>query len=159
MATLTTRSPHDNDRPWVSALVGATFGSSRVVSRETDTLPGLVAECDSKPVGLLQFRLDGHQCEVVILIAVHQRQGVGQTLMQALRSIAEAAHCDRIWLVTTNNNQTAQAFYKAVGFRAVAIYPGAIATYRKLKPELPEVDETGTAIADEIEFELTLLPS
>ncbi|MEM1310594.1 MAG: hypothetical protein AAGF98_14060, partial [Cyanobacteria bacterium P01_H01_bin.153] len=32
----------------------------------------------------------------------------------------------------------------------------AIATSRKLKPEIPEVDETGTAIADEIEFEFSL---
>ena len=114
MATLTTRSLHTRDRSWAAALVGNTFSSSRVVSRgvlhKTNSLPGLVAECDSKPVGLLQFRLDGHQYEVVILIVVRQRQSVGQTLLQALRPITAAAHCDRIWLVATNNNQTAQVF-------------------------------------------------
>ena len=53
------------------------------------------------------------------------------------------------------------AFYRAFeqwmsdqGYRFMSLC--AIAAYRKLKPEIPEFDETGIAIADEIEFELSI---
>ncbi len=45
--------------------------------------------------------------------------------------------------------------FMCIGAR-YAPFNDAIATYRKLKPEIPEVDETGTAIADEIEFKFSL---
>jgi hypothetical protein len=43
-----------------------------------------------------------------------------------------------------------------VGLRQLAIYPGAIAESRKLKPEIPAYGENGIAIADEIEYEWSL---
>ncbi len=154
------RPLENHDRPWAEALVAEHFGSSRVVSRgilhETRLLPGLVAEADAAPVGLLQYRITARQCEVVILISVRKREGVGTALLQALRRIAEAASCRRIWLVTTNNNRVGQAFYRAVGLRKCAVYPGAVDEARKLKPEIPEYDEEGVAITDEIEYEWPL---
>ncbi|WP_261891986.1 hypothetical protein [Acaryochloris marina] len=58
--------------------------------------------------------------------------------------------------MTPNNNLVGQTFYKAVGFQKVAVYPGAVARSRKLKPDIPMFDEQGVAINDEIDFELRL---
>lgn len=57
------------------------FGSPRVFSRgvlyDSERLPGLVAERESGPVGLLQYHVDHDQWQVVVLVGVARRQGVG----------------------------------------------------------------------------------
>ena len=120
------------------------------------SLPGLVAEEDSRPLGLLLYRLDQDQCEVMVLISMLRRQGIGRSLMAAVQTIATDAGCTRLWLITTNNNRGALDFYRAIGMRLVAIHRGAVHEARRLKPEIPEFDGDGIPIEDEIEFELSL---
>ena len=72
------------------------------------------------------------------------------------RSLAHAASCQRLWLVTTNANQAALAFYTAVGWRQVAVHGDAVRAARRLKPEIPACGADGTPIEDEIEFECLL---
>jgi GNAT superfamily N-acetyltransferase len=141
----------------VESVVSEHFGSPEIVSRgvlhDTRGLPGFVAEVDSKLAGFIQYRIEDNQCEVVVLISVIYRRGVGRGLLCATESIARQAGCDRLWLITTNNNEGAIGFYRALGWRQVAIYQGAVRESRKIKPEIPLCDEEGTAIEDEIEFE------
>jgi ribosomal protein S18 acetylase RimI-like enzyme len=150
------------DRAWADSLVSEHFGSSRLVSRgvlyEAGSLPGLVAERAGRRVGLVQYRVAESACEVVVLLAAVRRQGIGRALLGAVQPVARAAGCRRLWLVTTNNNQAAQAFYRSVGWRQAAVYRGAVEAGRRLKPEIPRMDADGTPIADEVEFEL-LLPA
>lgn len=145
------------DLDWVKKVVTEHIGSPRVVSRgvlhDALTLPGLIAELDSEPVGLLQYRMIDEDAEVVILISLHRRRGIARRLMQAMQEIARQEVCRRLWLVTTNNNQAAIATYHALGLTQVAVYEGAVRESRRLKPEIPEVDEQGKPMEDEIEFE------
>jgi hypothetical protein len=154
------RPLRESDRRWAARLVAEQFSSLRVVSRgvlhDTRTLPGIVALRGRRRVGLLQYRIDGDQCEVVVLIAIVKRRAVGTRLLTSARSVAEAAKCRRLWLVTTNNNRDALAFYRAMGWKQVAIHRGAAQRARRLKPELPKVDEHGSPIEDEMELELRL---
>jgi GNAT superfamily N-acetyltransferase len=146
-----------SDVPWIEAVVAGHFGSAEVVSRgvlhDARTLPGFVAEVESEPAGLLQYRETDGQCEVVILISLIPRQGIGRELLKTVQTFARQAGCKRLWLVTTNNNTSAIAFYQKVGWEQVAIYPGAVREARKIKPQIPLYDEAGVAIEDEIEFE------
>jgi RimJ/RimL family protein N-acetyltransferase len=64
--------------------------------------------------------------------------------------------CQRIWLITTNDNLHALKFCQKVGFHLVKIYRGAIRESRKLKPQIPEIGMHGIPIRDEIELEITL---
>lgn len=150
----------ESDRGWAESMVAEHFGSSEVVSRGTlhdsGQLPGLVAEHQSEPVGLLQYNIEQGHWEVVVLISKYRRQRIGRELLKAVRAKAVAAGCQRLWLVTTNNNHGAIAFYRALGWRQVAIHPGAVRAARELKPEIPEFDADGVPIEDEIEFELPL---
>jgi GNAT superfamily N-acetyltransferase len=145
------------DIPWVEYVVSDHFGSPEVVSRgvlhDTRVLPGFVAVVNSRLAGLIQYRMDDNQCEVVVLISVIPRRGIGRGLLYATESIAKQAGCNRLWLITTNNNEGAIGFYRAVGWRQVAIHQGAVKESRKIKPEIPLYDEEGTSIEDEIEFE------
>ena len=154
------RTRRANDRSWVESLVNEHFGSSRVVSRgilhDALSLPGLVAERDGVPVGLLLYRIERDECEVVVLIASVRREGIGHALLGAIEPIARRAGCRRLWLITTNDNRSGLAFYRAVGWTQVAVHRGAIREARRLKPEIPEFGEDGTPIEDEIEFELNL---
>jgi GNAT superfamily N-acetyltransferase len=150
----------DGDRRWASALVTELVASPRVVSRgrvhDSRELSGLVAQIDGTPVGLLQYRLNGGQCEVVLIIAARRRAGVGRRLLEAIARLARARGCRRLWLVTTNDNRGAVAFYHSLGWRQVAVHRGAVREARRLKPEIPEFGADGTPIEDEIEFELRL---
>ena len=145
------------DIPWVESVVAQHFGSPEVVSRgglhDSRVLPGFVAEVESEPAGLLQYRMDDNQCEVVILISLIQRQGIGRELLETMKSVARKHGCNRLWLITTNNNRSAIEFYQAVGLTQVAIHHGAVRESRKIKPEIPLYDGDGIAIEDEVEFE------
>ena len=148
------------DRSWVQRTVAEYFGSPRIVSRgvlyESASLPGLVAERDGEPVGLLQYSIERDECQVVVLIAAVRRQGIGRALLGAVQPVARAAGCRRLWLVTIRNNHIAVSFYGAIGWRQVAVHRGAARLARRLKPGMPEIDAQGEPIEDEIEFELSL---
>jgi hypothetical protein len=147
-------------RAWAARCVSEHFWSTRVVSRgrlhDTSLLPGLVAVLDDEPAGVLWYRIDGDQCEVVAIVAERPRYGAGTALLDAVHVFACAARCRRLWLVTTNDNLSAQAFYRAQGWRRSTVYPGAVRAARALKPEIPACGENGTPIEDEIEYELPI---
>ena len=149
-----------DDRAWAERLVSERFASHSIVSRgvlhDARTLPGLIAESQGVAVGLLQYRVLGEQFEVVVLIAIPPRRGVGRFLLREAEPIARSHGCKRLWLITTNHNTGAIAFYRALGWHQAAIHRGAMRESRRLKPEIPEFASDGTPIEDEIEFERLL---
>ena len=74
-----------------------------------------------------------------------------------MREIATAAGCERLWLVTTNDNVDALRFNQRRGFRLVVLPPGAVDAARaELKPEISAVGEHEIPLRDELELELLL---
>jgi ribosomal protein S18 acetylase RimI-like enzyme len=148
------------DRPWIREAVSREWSTPFVVSRgivyHPDELPGLVAVDDGETVGLLTYRIDALQLEIVTIQTFSRLRGVGRRLLEAAKGIARQAGCQRMWLVTTNDNTPAQSFYHAVGMRVVAVHRGAVQRSRMLKPEIPAVGFNGVPIEDEIEFEVAL---
>jgi ribosomal protein S18 acetylase RimI-like enzyme len=149
-----------SDRQWSNGLAARHFGSACVVSRgvphDTTSLPGFVALRDGAPVGLLQFQVDGNAWEIVVLVVERPREGIGAALLDSALRAARSAGCSRLWLVTTNDNVTAQAFYDALGWRFVAVHKGAVTRSRLIKPEIPQQGPNGIAIEDELEYELNV---
>ena len=149
-----------DDRAWMRAAISREWATPLVVSRgvahHADELPGLVAVEAGETVGLLTYRIEGPQLEVVTLQAFRRRTGVGRALLDAAKGVARRSGCSRLWLVTTNDNTPAQAFYLAVGMRMVAVHRGAVQRSRVLKPEIPAVGCNGVSIEDEVEFEVAL---
>ncbi len=148
------------DRPRVARLLAANWGASVVVSRgvahHADRLPGFIAEMDGEFAGLATYHIHGDQCELVTLDSLVEGRGIGTALIAAVRQVACAAGCARLWLVTTNDNFPALGFYQKRGFRLIALYPGAIEESRKHKPTIPLYGIDSIPIRDEIELALDL---
>ena len=114
-------------------------------------LPGLVAELEGRPVGLVTYMQEGDGVEIAYLETVVQGAGIGTKLLDA---VERETRTSRVWLVTTNDNLDALRFYQRRGFRISAVLPGAVdESRRSMKPMIPEVGRFGIPIRDEIILE------
>ncbi len=149
----------DGDREWVRETLRELWGEtvvSRGVVHDPTALPGFVAEEGGERVGLLTYRIDGADCEVVTIDAFPAGAGAGTALLDAAGRAARDAGCGRLWLITTNDNLRALRFYQRRGFRLVAVHPDAVERSRALKPSIPEIGLDGIPLRDELELELRL---
>lgn len=154
-----------NDRNWVAHFLDEHWGSTKIVSRGQayygHLLPGFVAEMndapeDAPPAGLITYRVDGINCEIMTANSTQPDTGIGTALIEAVKVAAREAGCKRLWLIITNDNLHALRFYQKRGFRLVAVHAGALIEARKLKPQIPLVGLHGIPLYDEIELELNL---
>jgi ribosomal protein S18 acetylase RimI-like enzyme len=160
-AALSVRPLAEADLAWAEALVLAELGGRRQVRRgeQVDALepPGWVAERDGRPVGLATAAARDDGWELVLLVAAERRSGVATALVQHLLDEAARARARQVWVVTTNDNLGALAFYQRLGFRLSALRPGAVDEARAtLKPEIPAPGEEGLPLRDELELSFPL---
>lgn len=118
----------------------------------------LLAEDDNEVLlGVLTFQTRGRDREISTLYAAESWRGIGSALVEAAIDLARADGCERVWLVTTNDNVDALRFYQRRGFRLVELHPGAVDMSRAtLKPSIPEVGEHGIPLHDELVLERRL---
>jgi N-acetylglutamate synthase-like GNAT family acetyltransferase len=144
----------------VAAFLGR--HGSAVVARHGELVdatqhPALVAEEEGSVVGVLTYVVAGRACEVLTLHADPPGLGRGTELVEALAGLASARGCDRLWLITTNDNVDALRFYQRRGFRLTGVHPGAVdRARRELKPQIPEVAGNGIPVRDELDLERPL---
>ena len=154
------RAPHLNERAWVERQLSESWGSTIVVTRgrvhDASRLSALVAVQGGELVGLATFNLDDGDCELVTLDALRQGKGIGSALLARVAEHAAERGCQRVWLITTNDNINAIRFYQRRGMRLIAVHPGAVDEARRIKPTIPVTGEHGIPIHDELEFELRL---
>jgi len=116
--------------------------------------PALVAERDSALAGVLTFVLGDSDCEILTLHAGERFGGTGTALIEAVEGLATRAGCNRLWVITTNDNVDALRFYQRRGFRLSALHRGAVDTSRAdLKPEIPPIGDHGIDLHDELELD------
>jgi len=148
------------DRSWISGVLQERWGATTIVSRGrsllADQLPALVAETEGERAGLLTYRLEHGQCEVVTIDALVPHREVGSALLAAARERALAEGCRRLWLTTTNDNLDALRFYQRRGLRLVAVHVGAVDVARQIKPAISLVGSFGIAVHDELELAMEL---
>ena len=113
------------------------------------SLPGLVAFRGDRLEGVLTYRIDSDDCELVAIATVQSQHGVGTRLVETLK----AAGHERIWLVTTNDNVDALRFYQRRGFRLISLRPGGVEESRRVKPQIPETGAYGIPLRDELLLE------
>ncbi|TMI11894.1 GNAT family N-acetyltransferase [Candidatus Bathyarchaeota archaeon] len=154
------RATQASERNWVESFIKSHWGSEIVVAKDRVIRPaeldGFAALQGEKPIGLLTYRTEGPDCEIVTLDSTVQGKGIGTMLIDAVKQKAKVNGCRRLWLITTNDNLNALGFYQKKGFRLVALYPNALEASRKLKPEISLKASNGVPIRDELELELEL---
>jgi GNAT superfamily N-acetyltransferase len=158
--TLFLRDFVPEDLNWAKEILTDAWASTQVVSKgivyDADQLPGIVAQLDKERIGLLTYNISQLNLEIVTLNVLREREGIGTKLVEKAEQIAKKRGCSRIWVVTTNDNTRAIAFYEALDFRIAAVHHGAIELSRRLKPEIPVKGIDGIPITDEIELEKLL---
>ena len=126
MSDFPIRAIETSDRNWVSAFVKSHWGSEIVVGKgrviRPAELDGFAVFKAEEPLGLLTYRIDGRDCEIVTIDSAIEGAGIGTALIDAAKRVALTKGCRRLWLITTNDNLKALGFYQKRGFRLVALY-------------------------------------
>ena len=149
-----------NDLPrlrqfWVEHW-GADFMVTRGKIYRPEQLNGFVAETDDAWSGLVTFVIEDHEMEVTSLDSLREGNGLGTTLINKVIEEARTKECQRLFLITTNDNLNALGFYQRRGFELSKLYRGAINESRKLKPSISLIGENNIPLRDEIELEMIL---
>ena len=160
MTIMNIRPVHDEDKTWINRILTERWGSTTMVTRgvlhAANELPGFIAIEGSIPVGILTYRFDAGACEIVSLDSLSDGREIGSSLLKSVEQAAKEKRCDRIWLITTNDNLHALRFYQRRGYVLVAVYRDAIERSRQLKPQIHIVGSNGIPLRDEIELEKRL---
>jgi ribosomal protein S18 acetylase RimI-like enzyme len=154
------RPTEPEDADWIEQFTIRHSHSPYVVAHGELYYPhelyGFVAESGDEHLGLITYRVDGSECEIITLDSELENRGIGTALLESVMLEAQAMGCLRLWLITTNDNLRALGFYQKRGFELVAVHRGAVDRSREIKPQIPLAGETGIPIRDEIELEMYL---
>jgi 2-oxo-4-hydroxy-4-carboxy-5-ureidoimidazoline decarboxylase len=148
------------DHEWARSLIGGFQGGDHRVARLGELLdplqhPGIVAERDGAPVGLLTVSESPKGLEVLTLNVAHRGTGIGTRLLETALRVAVASSSPRLWLATTNDNLPAIRFYLGRGMRIAGVHTDGVTRDRAaVKPTLPTTGHDGIPIRDYVEFEL-----
>ena len=146
-----------NENKAVSDIIRE-WGSDILVSRgkayKAEDLEGILVYDNGKIIGLGLFYIK-NDCEIVLLETFIQNKGIGTKIIERIKEIAKTKNCNRLWLITTNENINALRFYQRRGFHISNIYINAVEESRKINPEIPKMEE-GIEIRDEIELEIKI---
>lgn len=160
IAPLDVRPVDEPDRPEVAELFERFFGGKTIISRgrahDTSRLPGVLCREEGRLVGAAAWSSDGPRAELVAIAAVEARKGIGRRLVAEVAEASHRAGARGLVAVTTDNHDVAQAFYRSLGFRKVAVHEGAVTEARREHPHIPMHDERGRELRDEVEFDLRL---
>ena len=149
-----------NDREMVNCFLREQWGDTMMILRgervELGGAPGFIAWEDEEFAGLVTYKIDTKECEVLSLNSLKEGQGIGTALMDKVISLARAVGCQRIKLITTNDNVHAMRFYQRLCFDMAALYRNAMEVSRRMKPSIPLIGMDGIPLRHEVEFELFL---
>jgi ribosomal protein S18 acetylase RimI-like enzyme len=148
------------DDDWKLRTLEASWGSTCVARLgeliDASELHGFVAELEGQRVGLATFAPRPDGIEVVTLQALTEGRGIGRSLMDRVHALATEMDAPRVWLITTNDNVRAYAFYQRWGMDLVRVVHDGVSVSRRVKPSIPEIGSNGIALRHEIELELRL---
>ena len=148
------------DREWMQQKIIEEWGAEIIVVHgdvfRPAELPGFAACRGKQIVGLLTYRVDGDEFEIMTLNSWRAGLGVGTALIETVRQLAIWQKCRRLYLVTTNDNTRALRFYQMCGFTLSVVRLNVIEKSRRIKPEIPPTGEDGIPIRDELELAIIL---
>jgi ribosomal protein S18 acetylase RimI-like enzyme len=153
--TIAIRVAGPADQSWIVDAARELLGDERQVHtrRQFSVLDGevLLAEIDGRCVGFVTWDHEHGVAEILAVGTYTRRAGAGRALVDAVRARAADAGCERVVVVTTDENDGAQRFYVATGFALRVRRVGAVDECRvRFKPSIPE------GIHDELEYEATI---
>lgn len=150
----------DSDLDTVLEIVTLLWGDAIIVVHgdvfNIGDLPGLQAVIEDQITGILHYQITDRECEILTLASLVEGQGIGSALLVAIDTLAQAAGCEKISLITTNDKLHALGFFQRRGFHLAVLYPGQVVRAREIKPNIPLVGHKNIPIRDELRLEKTI---
>lgn len=160
MKDITIRLTTPNDAEFVANLMEKHWGGEPLVIRAKNYYPskldGMIASNSEEVIGFLFYEIQGTTLEIIVFEVFDKFQGIGTQLLERLKLIAKEKGCNRIYLMTNNDNLDALRFYQRRGFHICGIHLDSVKESRKMKHGIPMTDEYGIPLRDEIDLELIL---
>lgn len=154
------RTISSQNRHQVNEFINSHWFSTDMVVRgefiDMTVLDGFVTYENETIIGLVTYKIDADECEIMSLDSLKENQGIGTALVNKVIEAAVKAGCTKVKLITTNDNLNAMRFYQRHGFDMVRMYHNALEVSRKMKPSIPMTGDYGIPIKHEIEFEMDL---
>lgn len=117
---------------------------------------GIIVYDKDTIVGLVTYEVVDNECEILSLDSKQENKGIGTELVNRIIIMARSKGCQKLKLITTNDNINAIRFYQRRGFDMARIYHNALNISRQLKPSIPMRGEYDIPLMHEIEFEMIL---
>ena len=148
------------DRAGINAFIVRQWYSTEMVVRGEriglESADGFSACEGDEIVGLITFRLQEKEREILSLDSVCPNRGIGTALLDKAVAAAKEAGMERVRLITTNDNLAALRFYQKRGFDLAGLYCNAVDRARRIKPEIPLIGNDGIPLRHELELERIL---
>ena len=139
--SFTLRPIESKDKEFIKESLEENWGSVKIVTRgklyDASKLPGFLTEGEEQTLGFITYQIEENEMEIISLNSFKERVGVGSSLIDAVKKIAESKSIKRIWLITTNDNYPAVSFYQRRGFALTDIKVNILEWSRKIKPTIP----------------------
>lgn len=145
------RINQDIKEEWAGPLI-----VTKGVLRDCSDADGFADVAGEELRGYVLYSVENSQCEILVLHSFKENCGVGKGLVNAVIQVAKENHCNRVWLITTNDNIHAIRFYQRIGLQLAAVHINALDQSRKLKPTIPLIGNEGIPLKHEFEFEMIL---
>ncbi|VVC75736.1 hypothetical protein AQUSIP_10300 [Aquicella siphonis] len=158
--TLTIRFATSEDSRRLERRMNDDWGGLPLVIRGKKYFPasldGIIAESREGMAGFLFYEIQDGDCEIIVFEVFDKFKGTGTRMLDWLKDVARNRGCQRIYLMTTNDNLDALRFYQKRGFHICGIHINSVAVSRKIKPSIGMTGDHGIPVRDEIDLELYL---
>lgn len=156
----TIRQIEASDSKLIKDLMDTHWGGEPLIIRGKKYFPsfldGLLVFRRKKVIGFLIYEILENTMEIVVFEVFEKFKGIGSKLLEELKQIAIKKHCEKILVMTTNDNLDALRFYQKKGFCISKIHIDSIKESRKIKPAISDIGDYGIALRDEIDLEYFL---
>jgi ribosomal protein S18 acetylase RimI-like enzyme len=119
----------------IAPFITEHWGSSMIVSKgkifNSAELKGFICKENNNIVGLITYRIENNECEIVSLNSTVENRGLGTSLINKMINHSRKNNYQRIWVMTTNDNTKAIRFYQKRGFEWVGYYKDSIQKSKK----------------------------
>jgi GNAT superfamily N-acetyltransferase len=159
-SNLIIRSKEPNDSTMLKEIMDKDWGGEPLVVRGEKYYPtildGLIILGGDKMCGFLSYEIRDHVCEIIAFEIYAQSKGIGTLALNKLKEIAQSKNCNKLYLMTTNDNVDALRFYQKRGFHICGIHLDSVKISRKIKPSIPDIGDHGIPLRDEIDLEMLI---
>ncbi|KMK75384.1 hypothetical protein AB990_17610 [Alkalihalobacillus pseudalcaliphilus] len=115
-------------------------------------LEGFIYKSKETIVGLITCVIRDIECEIISLNSLQEKRGIATKLISEVEERAIKRRCDRISIITTNDNLRALKFYQKRGYRINKVIPDAVNKAREIKPTIPLIGYNNIPLNDEIQL-------